>query len=160
MFLVPFEHISTFVFPLTSELWLWQKSCSLHVPINFHCPRPPFRVFNLGTSFLGQAAFLGFQLDLFLFFFWFKPSFRVFTLNLFFSFFSILFSLFLHLSEPPFRVFNFDKSFLLVASSIILLDYVGINRIGELFSIHFCKYQGSSWECLFHDISVGSFGIG
>ena len=84
-FLVPFEHTSTFVFPLTSELWLWQKSRSLHALVNFHYPRSPFRVFNLRTFFLGQVAFSGFQLDLFLFLFGLNAL-SGFNLKLFFSF--------------------------------------------------------------------------
>ena len=79
---------------------------------NLHFPRSPFWVFNPEIPFLVMSPFSSFQLDLyfsFSFFFtflfhflWFKLSFRVFTLNLFF---------FLFLPKPPFRVFNFDKSF-------------------------------------------------
>ena len=141
MSLVHSEHTSASVFPLTSELWLWQKSRSLHAPVNFHCLRPPLRVFNLRTSFLGQAAFSGFQLDLFSFFYflWFKLPFRVFSLHLF-PFFSFLFFFFLfYLPQPPFWVFKFGESFLLVASSIVFLDYIDVDRTGELFSIHFHK---------------------
>ena len=145
MSLVPSKHTSASVFPLTSELWLWQKSRSLHALVNFHCPRLPLQIFNLGTSFLGQAVFSSFQLDLFSFLLWFKLSIRVFALNLFpSSSFSFLFSFLFYLPSRPFRVFNFGESFLLVASSIVLLDYIGIDRTGELFPIHFRNYQGSS----------------
>ena len=93
MSLVPSKHTSASVFPLTSELWSWQKSRSLYAPVNFHCPKPPLLVFNLGTSFLGQVAFSSFQLDLF--FLWFKPPFRIFALNLYpFSFFFFFFLFF------------------------------------------------------------------
>ena len=59
-----------------------------------------------------------------------------------FSFFFFFLFLF-YLPQPPFRDFNFGESFILVASSIVLFDYIGIDRTGELFSIHFRKYQGS-----------------
>ena len=134
MSLVLSEHMSNSAFPQTSEAWLSLDSLLWMPLINLLLPRPPFRVFNLGIIFVVMSPFRVFDLTshfLFLFIFlWFKLPFRVFTLNPFF----------------------------LVASSIILLDYISVDGIGELFPIHFGEYQCSFWECLFHNIR--SFPVG
>ena len=125
--LVLFEHMLNSAFSQTSEAWSSQDSIPWMPLINFLFPRPPFQVFNLGILFV------------------IKPPFRAFTLN--FSLF-----LFSFLAKIALSGFQFWQVFLLMASSIILLDYISIDRTRKLFPVYFGEYQCSSWECLLHNI--------
>ena len=146
MSLVLSEHMSNSAFSQTSEAWLSQDSIAWMPLINFLLLRPPFQVFNLGILFVVKPPFRVFNLTshfVFSFhfsshFLWFKLPFWVFTLNLsFFFFFSFP-------AKTALLGFQLWQVFLLVASSIILLDYINIDRTGELFPIHFDEYQCSS----------------
>ena len=81
---LPFHRLANFGYNgFYSSNALDQISILLDRPFGFSIQEPPFVV---------KSPFLGFQLDLFSFFIfyfillWFKLPFRVFTLNLFFSF--------------------------------------------------------------------------
>ena len=125
-------------------LALDQISIFLDRPFGFSIQEPPFVVklpflgFNLTSTSLFPFFFFLFS---FLFhFLWFKLPFRIFTLNLFlFLFYVFLFLLLL--AKVALSGFQLWQVTSLVVSSIILLNYVGIDGTCELFSIHFDKYQ-------------------
>ena len=145
MSLVLSEHMSNSAFPQTSEAWLSQDSIPWMPLINFLLSRSLFQGFNLGILFVVKPPFRVFNMTShFLFsshfsshFLWFKLPFRVFTLNLSLFLFSFL-------AKIALLGFQFWQVFLLMASSVILLDYISIDGTGELFPIHFGEYQCSS----------------
>ena len=94
----------------------------------FACP-------NHSLSF--QTTFLGFQSE--------NPHFAIKSPFWVFNFF------FGH-AKVALSGFQLWQVIFLVGSSIVFLDYVDIDRTGELFSIHSCEYQSSFGERLFHDI--------
>ena len=141
--------MSNSAFPQTGEAWLSQDPIHWLPLINFLFPRSPFQVFNLSILFAVKPPFRVFNLTLF--FFLVLTALSGFHLKPFPFFFSFL-------AKTALSCFQFWQVFLLVASSIIHLDYISVDGTGELSPIHFSEYQCSSWECLLHNIR--SFLVG